>query len=611
MILQSDRCPAGASRDVKAGRVVVTRTLSWYLWYRRCKSAGDFLTAMALLVLTAPLILMLMALVKLTSRGPAIYTQVRLGREGRPFLIYKIRTMAHDCERITGPRWSHVSDPRVTPLGGALRRLHLDELPQLWNIVRGEMSLVGPRPERPEFISKLELAIPRYRERLTVRPGITGLAQVQLPPDVTLDDVRRKVACDLYYVEQMGPWLDTRIMIGTGLKVLGIPFGRIRRLLGLSGPVPTAGLGTPDADERAVTQLQPTGDSPERPECISTQPSRPPLPAGIGHIHGNTEHFPQSIGCQMTTTSRPSPVRNTILLSLLGAGLLWAWWPSLGELALRWARDPRYSHGYLVPLFAAYLLWMNRKVIEATPLVPNGWGLVPLAAGVALRLAGARYFISWFEAVSLLPTLAGIAMLLGGWRALRWSGPSIGFLFFMIPLPYRVEMALGYPLQRVATLASNFSLQTLGLPAVAEGNIILLNEHKIGVVEACNGLGMLIMFFAFTVGTVLVSVRTNLERFVLIASSVPIAIAVNVARITVTGVLFETAGSKVADAVYHDLAGWLMMPMALAAIWAELFLLNRLLIDAPSEAPLPLDLSFIPAGQKNAMPRDLKPHPSV
>ena len=153
--------------------------------------------------LAAPLILLAMALVKLTSRGPAIYRQVRAGLGGRPFTIYKIRTMAHDCEARTGPVWATADDPRVTPLGRFLRRSHLDELPQLWNVLRGEMSLVGPRPERPEFVAQLQRAIPDYRRRLQVPPGVTGLAQVQLPPDTDLAGVRRKLVYDLYYIRRM------------------------------------------------------------------------------------------------------------------------------------------------------------------------------------------------------------------------------------------------------------------------------------------------------------------------------------------------------------------------------------------------------------------------
>src|SRR5262249_29092378 len=111
------------------------------------KPALDFLVALALLLLATPVILVCAALVRLTSRGPAFYSQLRLGRHGRPFRIYKLRTMAHDCEKAGGAQWSRPGDPRVTPLGRFLRKTHLDELPQLWNVLRGDMSLVGPRPE--------------------------------------------------------------------------------------------------------------------------------------------------------------------------------------------------------------------------------------------------------------------------------------------------------------------------------------------------------------------------------------------------------------------------------------------------------------------------------
>jgi lipopolysaccharide/colanic/teichoic acid biosynthesis glycosyltransferase len=192
--------------------------------YLSIKVAFDFALALVLLALASPLLVLLALLVKLTSRGPVLYSQMRLGKNGRPFRIYKFRTMAHDCERHSGPRWSTPGDPRVTPLGRFLRRAHLDELPQLWNVLKGDMALVGPRPERPEFVPQLERAIPRYRERLAVRPGLTGLAQVRLPADTDLDSVRRKLVHDLHYIHRLGFWLDFRILLCTAFKVLHLPF---------------------------------------------------------------------------------------------------------------------------------------------------------------------------------------------------------------------------------------------------------------------------------------------------------------------------------------------------------------------------------------------------
>jgi lipopolysaccharide/colanic/teichoic acid biosynthesis glycosyltransferase len=198
--------------------------------YRTLKVAAEFGIAVVLLALTSPLVLLAALLVKLTSRGPVFYSQVRLGRFGRPYPIFKIRTMVHNCEKVTGAKWSMPRDPRVTPVGRFLRRTHLDELPQLWNVIRGDMSLIGPRPERPEFISVLEQAIPHYAERLLVRPGVTGLAQVQLPADIDLESVRRKLAYDLYYIRQPSFWLDLRILLCTVFHLLGVPYRVLRGL---------------------------------------------------------------------------------------------------------------------------------------------------------------------------------------------------------------------------------------------------------------------------------------------------------------------------------------------------------------------------------------------
>ncbi|MHB1423533.1 MAG: sugar transferase [Gemmataceae bacterium] len=200
-------------------------------WYLSCKYLADFIAAALLTVPALPLICLAALLVKLTSRGPAFYTQTRVGEDGRLFTIWKIRSMIHNCESLTGPRWSMPGDPRVTLVGAILRASHLDELPQLLNVLRGEMSLIGPRPERPEFVPELERALPGYWQRLTVRPGVTGLAQVQLPPDSDVTSVRRKLAHDLYYIRHLSPWLDLRLLLCTAVFALGLPFGIAGKLL--------------------------------------------------------------------------------------------------------------------------------------------------------------------------------------------------------------------------------------------------------------------------------------------------------------------------------------------------------------------------------------------
>jgi lipopolysaccharide/colanic/teichoic acid biosynthesis glycosyltransferase len=192
--------------------------------YLAFKPMAEFLFALILLILAAPVIVLTAVLVRLTSRGAAFYSQVRLGKNSRPFLIYKIRTMRQDAERQSGACWSTKGDPRVTALGRILRKTHLDELPQLWNVLRGDMSLVGPRPERPEFVPTLEKAIPGYRDRLLVKPGVTGLAQVRLDADTDLESVRRKLKYDIYYVRHLNLWMDLRLIVCTAFHMAGVRY---------------------------------------------------------------------------------------------------------------------------------------------------------------------------------------------------------------------------------------------------------------------------------------------------------------------------------------------------------------------------------------------------
>lgn len=198
--------------------------------YFRWKGMVDRPLAAVLLVLTAPVIALLWLLVKCTSSGPGFYRQERSGQFGRPFMMFKLRTMRQDAEAVTGAIWSSTNDPRITRLGWLLRKFHLDELPQLVNVLKGEMSLVGPRPERPEFVDVLAAKIDRYCDRLMVPPGITGLAQLNLPPDTDLHGVERKLVLDLEYVREAGPWLEARLLICTATRLLKVP---TIRLLGL------------------------------------------------------------------------------------------------------------------------------------------------------------------------------------------------------------------------------------------------------------------------------------------------------------------------------------------------------------------------------------------
>lgn len=206
--------------------------------YLRWRRMQDRFLAVMMLIPAMPLIGALALLVRMTSRGPGIFQQERVGRGGKIYTMYKLRSMRVDAEAGTGAVWSQRQDPRVTWLGKILRATHLDELPQLFNVAKGEMSLVGPRPERAEFVCVLAEKIPGYMKRLTVLPGITGLAQINLPPDTDLLSVRRKQHLDMDYIQTANWWLDMRIILCTSLRLLGINGMTAMRLLALQRKVP-------------------------------------------------------------------------------------------------------------------------------------------------------------------------------------------------------------------------------------------------------------------------------------------------------------------------------------------------------------------------------------
>jgi len=184
-------------------------------WEKLVKRLLDIVISIVVLVIMLPLIIVISVVIRLTSKGPAIYSQERVGKKGKPFTMYKFRTMRIDAEAETGPTWAQENDPRITKVGALLRKTRLDEIPQFYNVLKGEMSLVGPRPERPYFVSRFKDEIPMYTRRLRVRPGITGWAQVKWKYDSSLDDVKEKTKYDLFYVENMSLRMDFKILINT------------------------------------------------------------------------------------------------------------------------------------------------------------------------------------------------------------------------------------------------------------------------------------------------------------------------------------------------------------------------------------------------------------
>src|SRR5215813_3988229 len=187
---------------------------------RTLKRITDILLAAVGLCIALPMIALIAVLTKLDSYGPIFFRQERVGENGRIFTLYKFRTMVEDAEKETGPVWAQETDPRTTRLGKILRRTGLDEIPQMFNVLIGDMSFVGPRPERPHFVAELQEKIPYYSQRLVVKPGITGWAQVRYGYGATVEDAIEKLQFDLYYIKNMSFFLDMLIILSTIHKVL-------------------------------------------------------------------------------------------------------------------------------------------------------------------------------------------------------------------------------------------------------------------------------------------------------------------------------------------------------------------------------------------------------
>jgi exosortase len=290
-------------------------------------------------------------------------------------------------------------------------------------------------------------------------------------------------------------------------------------------------------------------------------------------------------GTRMSTPTESAPTHSSSRrptlwpLVALASLLLWAYWPMLSVFAGKWIYDPQYSHGILVPLFSAYLLrraWRKGPVtLEPKPFV--GYGILVVAFG--MRVVAGSLLFHQLDAISLLLVFVGVSLAVGGRPLLKRIGPAIAFLVFMIPLPYELERNVGQPLKVAATESSTYLLQTLGQPAIRDGNLILIDEIRLGVVDACSGLKMLVTFAAFSVGAVLLMERSRFEKLMVVMGIIPIAIATNVLRITATGLCYTIISSKNTMDFIHDLYGWLMMPIGLGLLALEVWILKRLVVQ--------------------------------
>ncbi len=273
-------------------------------------------------------------------------------------------------------------------------------------------------------------------------------------------------------------------------------------------------------------------------------------------------------------------------LGLAGLGLLVPWMLGTdGSASLKAMATWLFPAGVLVLVIGATLVWLQDQPATRIPVRQRWWGVGLLAFGLLSRLLCAQFALDIPDMVTFIPSLAGLFLLAGGWPMLRWAGPAVVFLVFMFPLPWSLETALLNPLQLFATKLSTYALQTMGIGAFSEGNVIRIGELKMGVVDACSGLRMLTIFIALSAALAMIVDRPWWERLVILFSAIPIALAVNVTRITVTGVLHLTTSEEVANKVFHDLAGLVMMPMALGLLWLELVILSHLFREVEYEHP--------------------------
>jgi exosortase len=266
-------------------------------------------------------------------------------------------------------------------------------------------------------------------------------------------------------------------------------------------------------------------------------------------------------------------------VAALAVVLGWAYLPMLRVFADKWLNDPQYSHGLLVPFFSAYLIrraWLSEPfVFRPMPILGCGTLVVILA----LRAAAGSLLFHQLDAASFLLSLAALVLAFGGLPLLKRTWPAIAFLVFMVPLPYELERNVGEPLKTAATVSSTFLLQTLGLPAIRDGNLILIDEVRLGVVDACSGLKMMVTFAAFSVGAALLMRRSRFEKLMVLLGIVPVAILTNVLRITLTGVSFANLSDERTRQFLHDLYGYMMIVIGLALLALEVWVLKRLVLD--------------------------------
>jgi len=271
---------------------------------------------------------------------------------------------------------------------------------------------------------------------------------------------------------------------------------------------------------------------------------------------------------------------------LLLVSLTWSYWPVITNLFNDWQTSDDYSAGQLVPLIALFLLWRERKLLRECPLVPC-WtgGIALLLLAEAFRVYGFLSHHGSIERGTLVLMVAGLVLLVAGWRVLKAVKWILVFLFLMIPLPMIVHNRISGPLQTIATTGSVFLLEALGVTVSRQGNVIMLNETTpMAVAEACSGLRMMTAFVIVAAFMAYMVKRSRLKKTILLFSSIPVAVMCNIVRLCVTAVLFMIASSELAEKFFHDFAGMVMMPVAVMLMFAELWLLDKIIVPESVEA---------------------------
>ena len=272
-----------------------------------------------------------------------------------------------------------------------------------------------------------------------------------------------------------------------------------------------------------------------------------------------------------------------IVFGVLLAVLTFGYWNMLTYTSNSWSND-LYSHGWIVPLFTGYLFWIRRQRLTNVPLLERWIGLGILAVFLVLRLYGSYNDKDWLDRLTYIGALLGIVQMVGGTKMLRWAGPAAAFLLFMFPLPSKIEHTVLLNLQRVAAIASTWTLQALGAPALRDGSRIVIDQLPLDVADACSGLRMGTIFGAMSVALALIIDRPWWDRLTILVMAIPVALVTNIIRITATALLYMSFPESEAIKHYvHDWAGLAMMPIAMGFLWLELQILSRITVPIETD----------------------------